>query len=133
MSDAKARTDLLLGIEYSGITDGSIGYKVAIRNIHDYSHLINIKSNGFKSKREYQQVVRFNQFYFNQTLDLTVVISVFGKSVQVGGSARVSFDYVIDDQTSISGGVIDYMGGDLPVFEDIKNNDRIFAKVSFLF
>ncbi|WP_281064403.1 hypothetical protein [Isorropodon fossajaponicum symbiont] len=38
-----------------------------------------------------------------------------------------------DDQTSISCGVIDYMGGDSPTFEDIKNNDRVFAKVSFLF
>ncbi|QKQ24580.1 hypothetical protein HUE58_05610 [Candidatus Ruthia endofausta] len=48
-----------------------------------------------------------------------------------GGLSRMSLDYAIDDQTSISGGVIDYMGGYLPVFEDIKNNDRIFAKVSF--
>jgi hypothetical protein len=133
VSDAKARTDALLGFEYNGITDGSIGYEIAMRNIHDYSTAINIKLNGYKPEKEVQQVVRFNQSYLNQTLDLSAVLSVFGSHGQDGGSARVSLDYALDDQTSVSGGIIDYIGGDNLTINAYKNNDRIFAKMSYLF
>ena len=133
VSDAKVRTDALLGFEYNGITDGSIGYEIAMRNIHNYSTAINIKSNGYKPEKEVQQVVRFNQSYLNQTLDLSAVLSVFGSHGQDGGSARISLDYALDDQTSVSGGIIDYIGGDNLTINAYKNNDRIFAKMSYLF
>jgi len=133
VSDAKARTDALLGVEYSGITDGSISYEVAVRKIHKYSSAINIKSNGYKPEEEIQQALRFNQSYLNQSLDLSAVLNLFGSHGQDGGSARVSLDYALDDQTSISGGVIDYIGGDNLTINAYKDNDRIFAKVSYLF
>jgi len=77
--------------------------------------------------------LRFNQSYLNQALDLSAVLSLFGDHGQDGGSARVSLDYALDDQTSISGGVIDYIGGDNLTINAYKDNDRIFAKVSYLF
>jgi len=125
-----ARTDVLLGMEYNGITDGSIAYEIALREIHDYTSTINIALNGYKQEKEYQQVIRFNQAYFNQTLDLSVVLSAMGSSAQDGGSARVTLDYAIDDQVSVSGGVIDYIGGDNLMIDSYKENDRIFAKVT---
>jgi hypothetical protein len=133
VSDAKARTDALFGFEYNGITDGSIAYEIAMRNIRDYSTAINIKSNGHKLQKEYQQVVRFNQSYLNQTMDLSAVLSVFGARGQDGGSARISLDYALDDQTSVSGGIIDYIGGDNLTINTYKNNDRFFAIMSYLF
>jgi hypothetical protein len=78
-------------------------------------------------------VVRFNQSYLNQTLDLSAMLSVFGAQGQDGGSARVSLDYALDDQTSVSSGIIDYIGGDNLTINAYKNNDRIFAKMSYLF
>jgi hypothetical protein len=78
-------------------------------------------------------VVRFTQSYLNQTLDLLATLSAFGKDAQDGGSARVSLDYAIDDQVSISGGLIDYLGGDSPALDTNKDNDRIFMKVSTIF
>lgn len=133
VSDAKARTDALLGIEYNGITDGSIGYEIAMRNIHNYSTAINSKSNGYKPEKEVQQVVRFNQSYLNQTLDLSAVLSVFGHHGQDGGSARISLDYSLDDELTISGGVINYLDGDNPILSRNHNNDRIFTKLSHAF
>jgi hypothetical protein len=126
----KARTDILLGFEYNGITDGSIGYEVALRKIHNYVDAINSPLNAHKKENEYQQVVRFNQSYLNQTLELSVVLSAMGLSAQDGGSARVTLDYALDDEISISGGVIDYVGGDNATIDAYKDNDRIFAKVS---
>ena len=75
-------------------------------------------------------MVRLNQSYLNQTLDLSVVLSVMGSSAQDGGSARVSLDYAIDDETAVSGGVIDYIGGDNLAIDAYKDNDRIFATIS---
>ena len=126
----KARTDVLLGLEYNGITDGSISYEVALRKISDYVATINNALNAYKREEEYQQVVRFSQSYLNQTLDLSIVLSAMGSSAQDGGSARVSLDYAIDDETSVSGGVIDYIGGDNATIDAYKDNDRIFATIS---
>lgn len=133
VTDARARTDLLLGLEYSGISDGSLSYEVAYRVIDNYDANIYAQNNAWKEREEYQQVLRFNQSYLNQTLDLLATASIFGKDMQDGGSARVSLDYALDDQSSISGGVIDYIGGDNPAINAYKNNDRIFAKFSYLF
>jgi len=133
VTDTKPRTDVLIGLEYSGISDGSLSYELAYRAIDNYDSNIYAKNNGWKKQEEYQQVVRFTQSYLNQTLDLLATLSAFGKDAQDGGSARVSLDYAIDDQVSISGGLIDYLGGDSPALDTNKDNDRIFMKVSTIF
>lgn len=133
VTDTKPRTDILIGLEYSGISDGSLSYELAYRAIDNYDSNIYAKNNGWKKQEEYQQVVRFTQSYLNQTLDLLATLSAFGKDAQDGGSARVSLDYAIDDQVSISGGLIDYLGGDSPALDTNKDNDRIFMKVSTIF
>jgi hypothetical protein len=94
---------------------------------------MNSALNGYKREEEYQQVVRFSQAYLNQTLDLSVVLSAMGNSAQDGGSARVTLDYAIDDQLSVSGGVIDYIGGDNPMIDSYQENDRMFVKLSHTF
>lgn len=129
----KARTDLLLGIEYSGIRDGLISYEIALRKIHDYEALINHVLNGYKPEKEYQQALRFNQSYLNQTLDFNAVVNVFGNTGQDGGTARFELDYAVDDQISVSAGVIDYLSGDNLTIDSYKDNDRIFTKLSYGF
>ena len=133
VSDNKARTDLLLGVEYSGIRDGSISYEIALRKIHDYEALINHEQNGYKPEKEYQQALRFNQSYLNQTLDFNAVVNVFGNTGQDGGTARFELDYAVDDQISVSAGVIDYLSGDNLTIDSYKDNDRIFTKLSYGF
>ncbi|MDB3870163.1 hypothetical protein N9351_04825 [Candidatus Thioglobus sp.] len=133
VNDNKARTDLLLGVEYSGIRDGSISYEIALRKIHDYEDLINHVLNGYKPEKEYQQALRFNQSYLNQTLDFNAVFSVFGNTGQDGGTVRFELDYAVDDQISVSAGVIDYLPGDNLTIDSFKDNDRIFTKLSYGF
>jgi hypothetical protein len=133
VDEPKTRVDLLLGVEYSGITDGSIGYEIALRSIKNYDDLINTEANNFTPKEEYQHAVRFTQAYLNQTLDFNALVSLFGASAKQGGFARLSLDYAFDDEISMSGGVIDYIGGDNPAFDAYQDNDRIFAKISHTF
>ncbi|SFV87828.1 hypothetical protein MNB_SUP05-SYMBIONT-5-190 [hydrothermal vent metagenome] len=40
--------------------------------------------------------------------------------------------YAVDDKLSVSGGIIDYMGGSTAA-DLTKNNDRIFTKISYSF
>ena len=129
----KPRTDVLLGVEYNGISDGLISYEIALRKIHDYEAVMYSQNNSYVIESQYQQALRFIQSYFNQTLNFTSALSVFGNQAQDGGSIRVELDYALDDELTISGGVIDYLAGDNPAINAFKDNDRIFAKITHSF
>ncbi|CAB9544396.1 hypothetical protein BROOK1789C_1652 [Bathymodiolus brooksi thiotrophic gill symbiont] len=132
LTDTRSRIDALIGVEYTGISDGSISYELALRKINHYDDIINTQSNNFTQQESYQHALRFTQSYLNQTLNLTAIAGVFGKKGDAGGFARTSLDYAIDDKLSISGGIIDYIGGSTAT-DSIKNNDRIFTKISYTF
>ncbi|SMN13021.1 hypothetical protein BHECKSOX2_1592 [Bathymodiolus heckerae thiotrophic gill symbiont] len=132
LTDTRSRIDALIGVEYTGISDGSISYELALRKINHYDDIINTQSNNFTQQESYQHALRFTQSYLNQTLNLTAIAGVFGKKGDAGGFARTSLDYAIDDKLSISGGIIDYIGGSTTT-DSIKNNDRIFTKISYAF
>ena len=131
--DPKPQTDLMLGVEYNGINEGSIMYEAAYRSIKNYDQDIYSASNQYKKKNELQQSVSFNKSYQNQTVNFSALATIIGQSTHEGGSARVQVDYVVNDNVKVSGGVIDYIGGSNPALEDIKNNDRIFVKVAYNF
>jgi hypothetical protein len=132
LTDTRSRIDALIGVEYTGISDGSISYELALRKINHYDDIINTQSNNFTQQESYQHALRFTQSYLNQTLNLTAIAGVFGKKGDEGGFARTSLDYAIDDKLSISGGIIDYIGGSTAT-DSIKNNDRIFTKINYTF
>ncbi|RLA81992.1 MAG: hypothetical protein DRG78_08320, partial [Epsilonproteobacteria bacterium] len=110
-----AKTDGLIGIEYNGISDGSISLEVANKN------------------EDIQYALRFTQSYINQTLDFTALYSGYGKELEDGGFVRVWGDYAYNDEVAFSLGMIDYQGGDNAYFENIKDNDRIFGSVKYSF
>ena len=132
LNDTRSRIDALIGIEYTGISDGSISYELALRKINRYDSIINTQFNNFTQQETYQHTLRFTQSYLNQTLNLTAISGIFGKQGDAGGLARISLDYAIDDKLSIRGGIIDYMGGSIGT-DLIKNNDRVFTKISYDF
>ncbi len=108
-------TDGLFGIEYNGISDGSISFEVANKS------------------KEIQYAIRWTQSYFNDSLDLTALWLGFGKDIQNGAISRVWADYDIDDSLKVSLGVIDYKGGDNPYLQKIEDNDRVFGKITYSF
>jgi hypothetical protein len=110
-----SRVDSLIGIEYNGISDGSISFEMANKT------------------DEIQYALRFTQSYINQTLDFTALYNGYGKDLEGGGFIRVWSDYAIDDKFSTSFGIIDYLGGDKQNFEAIKDNDRLFASMTYNF
>ena len=133
LTNSKKRVDLLLGVEYNGITEGSISFEIIDRKIFDYEEVLNSPQNNFTKQNEYQYAMRFKQSYLNQTLDFTTLVTLFGKDLEDGGFARVWFDYAIDDKLSTTLGVLNYIGGEKQNWENLKDNDKVFASLKYSF
>lgn len=50
-----------------------------------------------------------------------------------GGFARVWLEYDVADAIGVNFGVVDYIDGDKPLRKAIKDNDRIFADITYSF
>jgi hypothetical protein len=107
--------DGLMGVEYNGISDGSISLEIANKD------------------KDIQYALRFTQSYINQTLDFSALYNGYGQNLENGGFARVWLDYDIDDKFTTSFGIVDYIDGDKPNFKMIKEQDKIFANMVYNF
>ena len=111
----KSKIDSLVGVEYSGISDGSVSFEIANKN------------------DDMQYALRYTQSFINQTLDFNILYSGFGKELEDGGFVRGWIDYDYNDEIALNFGVINYLGGDVAMFEKIKDNDRVFASLTYSF
>jgi len=110
-----SKLDALVGLEYNGISEGSISFEVANKD------------------KDIQYALRFTQSYLNQTLDFTTLLSAYGKEFEDGGFARLWFDYDYKDDISFSAGFINYIDGKNLYFKKIKDNDRLFISAKYSF
>ena len=133
--DDKNRIDTLIGIEYMGITDTVISLDVVNRHIFDYEECMNnlVLKPDFVEKNDMQTAIRFTRSFMNDSLNYTALLSMFGSSFKNGGFFRTWVDYEVIDDLSVNFGVVDYIGGDKPYMESIKNNDRVFADITYSF
>jgi len=130
--DAKNRLDMLVGFEYMGFKDTVISLEVANRHIYDYeSQMKNMAD--FVEKDEMQTALRYTENFLNDSLDFSVLLSMFGDSWQNGGFGRVWFEYDIKDGVNAEVGYVDYIGGDKPFMDANKDNDRLFAQLKYSF
>ncbi|MEN8304577.1 MAG: DUF1302 domain-containing protein, partial [Campylobacterota bacterium] len=68
----------------------------------------------------------------NDTLKANYLISLFGETLDAGGFHRAWFKYEIADGINANVGVVDYIGGSV-LFDSIKDNDMVFADISYSF
>lgn len=125
------RTDLLLGFEYNGIADTMISYDIVSRHIHSYDNRLMDELNPLK-ENDYQHAFRINSEFFNATLTANYLISLFGNKLDEGGFQRAWVEYDLADGISLEAGVVDYIGGS-PFYDKFKNNDRLFADITYSF
>jgi len=131
-ADEKNRLDILIGFDYSGFRDAVVSLEIANRHIFGYEAQMKNQADYVK-KDELQTAIRLTKSFSNDTIDLSALLNMFGSKWESGGFARVWVDYEIVDALSVNFGVVDYIGGDKPFTEAIKNNDRIFAEISYSF
>jgi len=125
------RTDILLGLEYKGFEDTYILYDIVNRNIGGYDERLLNELNPLH-KHSYQQAFRIRSEFMNATLTANYLITLYGEHFDEGGFQRAWVNYEWNEEISTTIGVVDYMGNS-PLFETIKNNDMVFADISYSF
>jgi len=131
-ADDKNRLDTLIGVEYMGIRDTTISLEVANRHIFDYEDKMQYQAD-FVDKNEMQTALRLTRSFANDSINATSLLSMFGSSWENGGFARIWVEYEVMEAVNAELGVVDYIGGDKPFIEAIKDNDRVFAEISYSF
>jgi len=125
------RTDALLGVEYKGIADTLISYDMVRREIGEYDNRLINELNPL-NKQSYQHALRISSDFMNASLTANYLISLYGEKLNEGGFQRAWVKYELGEGINTNIGIVDYMGGSL-VFDAVKDNDMIFADISYSF
>ncbi len=125
------RTDALLGVEYKGIADTLVSYDMVRREIGEYDNRLINELNPL-NKQSYQHAFRVSSDFMNASLTANYLISLNGDKLDEGGFQRAWVKYELGEGINTNIGVVDYIGGSL-VFDKIKDNDMVFADISYSF
>jgi hypothetical protein len=126
------RLDAMAGLEYAGFTDTRITVEIADQHLFDHDDRLRQDPDG-RNADQFQWVARLDKDFLNDTLTLTLLVSVYGETWQDGAYQRLSAEYEIADAFTVDGGVVLYQSGNLPVFNDVGDNDRLFLEFKYSF
>ena len=131
-TEEKRRLDLLAGLEYSGFTETSIVLELVYRRIGDYEPALAASPDG-QDEETTQYALRFVRDFRHDTLHFTALISSYGFFAEDGGFERLQLDYDLNDQVTLTGGLMLYESGDQPGLGGVGDNDKIFVEVKYNF
>ena len=120
------RTDILAGVEFTGLTDASIGFEAVNRHLHGWSNAL--AAEGLKRDSQ-EYALRFSADYLRERLHFTALTTQISPLTRGGGFSRVSVKYDLRDALSVTGGVVTYHDGTRTPFSAIADNDRIFFEI----
>jgi len=127
-----SRLDALAGAEYSGISDATVSLEIANRHYFDFDKLLE-NSPDFQKEDLFEWALRITKPYWNDTLNLTFLTTIFGVTGDEGGFQRFTAEYDLTDSIELTGGVVFYQSGDLRRTRGIGDNDRLFGEVQYNF
>lgn len=130
--EEKDRIDLLLGFEYKGITDTTISLEFVDRYLTDYDPVMK-NLPDFVDEHELQTALRVLYNFNHDRATLGYLGQYLGNQFEKGGFHRVWLEYELTPSVNITGGIIDYLGGENPMFEAMKNNDKVFVEAKYFF
>jgi hypothetical protein len=126
------RTDVMVGLEYAGFKNTSISFEAVNRHINNYDDVLKRTPNEVRQD-QFQIAGRITRDFFNETLSLTALASVYGGAGQIAAFERFSAEYDFSDAVTITGGIVLYQSGDLAGYRHIADNDRLFLEVKYGF
>jgi len=126
------RIDALVGVEYSGFTDTTLSFEIADRHILNFNSKIK-EAPDFAEEDRWVSALRLTRTFLNETLTLTVLAQTFGLTGDDGAFQRFTAEYDLTDTIELTGGVVFYKSGDLPRFEDVGQNDRLYLEIKYNF
>lgn len=122
--------DTLIGVEYFGMANTTFSVEIANRHLSSFED--SMKPFGLRENR-LEADLRVTRSFLNKRLDVTALGIFLGEKSQNGSIMRLDFSYELQDGLNLSGGIIAYNEGELPPFNTIKDNDRVFAEVKWSF
>lgn len=128
----KSRIDILLGIEYYGISNVSISIEATNRHLFDYVPEL-IQSPYFTRKNRQEIAFRYTQNFLNEKLEITGLAVLIGYDGRDGSIVRISADYDLRDALTAGIGILLYQQGDLPPLSSWGRNDRLIFNVKWSF
>lgn len=126
----KVRSDLLLGLEYSGLHETTLSLEVANRHLHEWEQPL---ANEELVEDEVQWAARYTGEFQHDRLKLTALAVQYGHRLERGGFTRLQASYELATATTLSGGVVLYKPGAALPFNAIGDNDRLFADLKYSF
>ena len=126
------RTDALVGIEYAGLRNATVSLELSYRRLHEFDPRLELLPDGQKQDR-FEAALRFSRSFQNERLRMTFLAVVIGQQAEDGAAYRLAFDYDLRDALTIGGGVLLFEEGDLPPFNAIDQNDRVFFNLRYSF
>ena len=119
------------GLEYYGFTDTNIALEVVNRHIFgfrdDMRPLFGTQENSLET------ALRITRTFMNERLEVTALGILFGNLAQDGSAVRLSATYDLRDALELTGGIMLYQKGEIPPFDTIASNDRLFLEIKFSF
>lgn len=127
-----SRLDMLVGFDYTGFSWGTVTMEAANRHILGFDPVI---AGGPEDARkdDFEIALRAATSLMNDRLDLSAVVSVQGVHGENGGFQRLEASYDISDQAKVKFGGVNYVSGNKVFFQNIGDNDRVYAKFEFRF
>lgn len=126
----KHRSDLLLGVEYSGFHDTTVSLEVVDRHLHEYD--ATLAAAGVEQD-QWQTALRYSGDFLHARLTLQALFSRLGKALDDGGFTRFSTEYELRDALNLTGGIIQYHRGNTPPFNVAGDSDRLFLDIKYSF
>lgn len=129
----KSRIDLMAGFEYSGFADMILSLEAVNKRLIDFNPIMEQLPDDAR-ENEFQLIFMNKNDFLNDTLHLTILISVLGYSDKFDGRVRrFSVEYDVMDAFSVLAGVVFYRKGDRMLTENIGDKDRLFFEAKYSF
>ena len=127
-----SRTDLLAGVEYAGFHDTTVSFEVVRQHLNGFVDELAISPDEAREEI-YETVLRLSRTFWHERLTLTALAYTFNAFGQDGVLQRLQGEYELAAGVNATVGVVLFQSGDLPAFQNIGNNDRLFAEVKWNF
>ncbi len=127
-----SRLDYMGGIEYTGLSETLLSLEVVNRHIIDFDAQL-AQTPDTAQEDSMQAVAKLVRDFANDTVQLKILLSVFGAHGEDGMFERFQLDYALTDAITITGGVIFYQSADSGPLSAIERNDRVFAELVYAF
>jgi hypothetical protein len=126
------RLDILIGVEFSGLTDTTISLEAVNRRLLDFDERLSEAPEDGR-RTDFQSALRLNRRFLNETLDLTFLALTHDLDGSNGAVQRLQASYDFNDSLTATGELINYLNGDKLGFSTVGDNDRLFAEFVFHF